>query len=386
MKSAHKGIVLCTKWHPDNKVSNIFSSCTHNSKNLIASGGRDGFVKVWNLQDGMIYQIYPCWYPESQPITTIGTLSGIGNITWRPGYNQLATVGLSNDFDIHIWSLNKPYIPLASVEFHTDVCKDFCFNTFPGSGAHDDNKFQHIVSCSTDGRVAQFDLRKSVTFPYKKLKSTSISWNPVGNVGVVFESVNRTVSPTSEDGGSSRRRGHRRNLSDSSFVWSPGSTPKTECTLSLSQTANPSQDPLNINSDPSFLSVDRDEVNNNSETTRRRDVKKKLSFDDHSISYSQSSIDDSAKTVDTYAANTTINTNNSASSQMETPSVNITSYITNHAHEDEKTFERGVNFRSPLGVESEFFDPDVIEYLATNYLFEVHSDLYFNSDALRVVR
>lgn len=187
-------------------------------------------MKVWNLQERMLLKLATDsnLFEASQPITTIGTLSGIGNLIWRPGHNQLATIGLSTDFDIHVWSLSKPFIPLASVEYHTDICKDFCF-TCPTVGGSHGSDFFNIVSCGIDGRVAQFDLRRNVTFPYKKLKSSSISWNAAGNVGVVYEAVNRTLTPTSTDG-SSRRSRHRRNLSDS-FVWTPGNTPKAECTL-----------------------------------------------------------------------------------------------------------------------------------------------------------
>jgi WD40 repeat protein len=140
-------------------------------------------------------------------VTTIGTLSSIGNMIWRPGFNQLATVGTSNDFDVHVWSLAKPYIPLASVEFHTDICKGICFTNI-------EEKSQYLVSCGMDGRVAQFDLRRNVTFPYKKLRSSSLSWNAAGSVGIVYEEINRSASPNSSDLTPARRGRHRRNLSD----------------------------------------------------------------------------------------------------------------------------------------------------------------------------
>jgi len=176
-KSAHQGVVMNVRWHTDNK-------------DFFASGGRDGAIKIWDVNMN-----------HNQPVSVIQTLAGVGDFIWRPQYNQIASVSATSDFNIHIWGLSSPFIPLGSISYHTDICTGLCFQ----SGSH------YLVSCSEDGRIARFDLANHVKFHYKTLRGTALAWSVNDELAFVHENVNRSITPAMRDG-SQFLRDHRRSV------------------------------------------------------------------------------------------------------------------------------------------------------------------------------
>jgi len=90
-------LVFTVDWHPEDR-------------NMIASGGRDRMIKVWDLTN------------TSKPVATIQTISSVARIQWRPSHrNQIASSASLMDFNIHIWDMKRPYFPFASFTGHKDV-------------------------------------------------------------------------------------------------------------------------------------------------------------------------------------------------------------------------------------------------------------------------
>ncbi|XP_031570799.1 GATOR complex protein WDR24-like [Actinia tenebrosa] len=99
---AHNGPIFTIDWHPE-------------ERNWIATGGRDKFVKVWDVQ---------CKASSlfNDGLHGIQAITSVGRIKWRPQRKyQIASVSLLVDFDIHIWDMRRPYIPYATFNEHKDT-------------------------------------------------------------------------------------------------------------------------------------------------------------------------------------------------------------------------------------------------------------------------
>eukprot|EP01113_Clastostelium_recurvatum_P037956 TRINITY_DN5607_c0_g1_i1.p1 TRINITY_DN5607_c0_g1~~TRINITY_DN5607_c0_g1_i1.p1 ORF type:complete len:829 (-),score=148.05 TRINITY_DN5607_c0_g1_i1:31-2517(-) len=151
---AHQGLVLAIDWHPVDK-------------DRLASSGRDRMVKIWDLND------------LTNPVATIGAISGVSRIRWRPGYNQLATCASLTDTNVQVWDLSRPYIPIASLPMHRDVATGL---VWLGSDT--------VLSCSKDSTVAMQHMRTAYR-PYKHIRTGGIAWNPRGELASVNDVINR---------------------------------------------------------------------------------------------------------------------------------------------------------------------------------------------------
>ncbi|CEI94287.1 hypothetical protein RMCBS344292_08499 [Rhizopus microsporus] len=84
--NAHNGPCLTVDWHSGGK--------------LVASGGRDRTIKVWDMSTD-----------NRRPLYTIRTVASVSRIQWRPGYeDEIASCALLTDNRIHIWDIRRPHI------------------------------------------------------------------------------------------------------------------------------------------------------------------------------------------------------------------------------------------------------------------------------------
>lgn len=106
-------MVLSVDWHP-------------NRSNIVASGGRDRYVKIWDLSDMDMKQ--------QQPHQTIQTIASVGRVAWRPNCSdQIATSASLMDNNIHLWDTQRPCIPLASMNGHSDIASGILWLDTPTS-------------------------------------------------------------------------------------------------------------------------------------------------------------------------------------------------------------------------------------------------------------
>lgn len=92
--SAHNGPCLTVDWHPNGK--------------LVASGGRDKTIKVWDMTAD-----------SRRPLYTIRTMASVSRIQWRPGFeNEIASCALLTDSRIHVWDIRRPHIAKYAFDEH----------------------------------------------------------------------------------------------------------------------------------------------------------------------------------------------------------------------------------------------------------------------------
>ncbi|KAI8924313.1 hypothetical protein BC831DRAFT_505563, partial [Entophlyctis helioformis] len=95
--SAHNSLLLSIDWHANGR--------------LLASGGRDRAIKVWDTKS-----------ESRKPLHTVQTIAPVSRLGWRPGFDlQIASCAMSTDFRVHIWDVSRPFVPQFSLEEHTNI-------------------------------------------------------------------------------------------------------------------------------------------------------------------------------------------------------------------------------------------------------------------------
>lgn len=111
------------------------------SKNLIATAGRDKYIRIWDWSKNTPQFLY-----------TVEMMAIITRVSWCP--DNLWHVAccfappsgfVSSDNTIYVWDIRRPYIPYASFNSHTRTCTDM---SWPTSG-HGDT----FLSCGKDGKL-----------------------------------------------------------------------------------------------------------------------------------------------------------------------------------------------------------------------------------------
>ena len=151
---AHTSAGICLSYHPSrNKI--------------LATGGKDKYVKFWTLPD-ISNTGEDAKSPDmpfgTSPFTTVGSLNNrtsnsgsgqsgpntaidrmmhatprsfaslrtpgqVSRIRWRPGTerrfeSQLATSSIERN-EVYVWNTNLPHLPVCILQGHSDVCTDF---------------------------------------------------------------------------------------------------------------------------------------------------------------------------------------------------------------------------------------------------------------------
>nr|CCA22503.1 conserved hypothetical protein [Albugo laibachii Nc14] len=179
--TAHKGLVLSVDWHP-------------NRSTILASGGRDRYVKIWDLSDMDMKQ--------QQPQQTIQTIASVGRVAWRPNCSdQIATSASLMDNNIHLWDTQRPCIPLASMNGHSDIASGILWLDTPASsdssqvtedagGLH---YWQHMLACSKDGTLKLHSLSDSFK-PHQSIPTIALSLSSRGHIAYSHAFIDRSCN------------------------------------------------------------------------------------------------------------------------------------------------------------------------------------------------
>ena len=162
----HNGLVLSLDWHPSNS-------------DLLASGGRDRFIKIWNLK-------------TDKEKENIETFTAVGHIQWRPGFpTQIASSAQSVDRDLKIWDYAFPDMPIYVARGHRENVTDFLFSNHEG---------KRLLTVSKDGTFNAFDVSDCYR-PLEHVPASSVALSIRNEMAVQFQDLDRSFgmdpAPTS---------------------------------------------------------------------------------------------------------------------------------------------------------------------------------------------
>eukprot|EP00727_Mastigamoeba_balamuthi_P002149 m51a1_g11931 hypothetical protein (919) ;mRNA; f:699957-707038 len=156
---AHSRLANSLDWHPTNR-------------DILASSGGDGF-KVWDLKN----------WRQGMPVKAEYEMHGsssVAAVRWRRDRaDEIASCASMLDFTVHVWNVNRPNIPVASLVGHSDVVADFLW--------YDTDS---IVSCSKDGTVRISSMAEAV-HPYENTRTVALAFDPSDRVVAITERIDR---------------------------------------------------------------------------------------------------------------------------------------------------------------------------------------------------
>lgn len=220
------------------------SVCSLLCRDILASGGVDRAIKVWNVNSSTmntitggggsgIHSASAASFASSassslsssaggsgggssatnqtEPLHTIQTIASVGRVRWRPSPRypfQLASAANLMDCKIHIWNVHKPFVPLVSLLGHKDVVTGFFFadaasySGIGGSSAFDSaaQLASEIISCSKDSTIQKNFLfidhalhpnYHLTSYPAEQLRTSGIAWNIRGDIATVNDAIDR---------------------------------------------------------------------------------------------------------------------------------------------------------------------------------------------------
>jgi hypothetical protein len=120
--TVHNGPAFSCNWNPE-------------ERHWLATAGRDKTIKVWDLHQTLVKEIF-----------TVQTIASVARVKWRPKSKfLLASCALLVDNNINVWHVQRPHIPFACFTEHKDVTTDFLWY----------RDSETLLSCSKDGSIVQ---------------------------------------------------------------------------------------------------------------------------------------------------------------------------------------------------------------------------------------
>ncbi|KAI7862657.1 WD40-repeat-containing domain protein, partial [Spinellus fusiger] len=153
--SAHNGPCLTVDWHPGGRI--------------VASGGRDKTIKVWDMNAD-----------SRRPLYTIRTMAAVARIQWRPGYDdEIASCALLTDSRIHIWDVRRPNIAKYAFDEHNSSPTGFLWLNG-----------ETVYSVAKDKWFIRQEVQSSYR-PIDLLRRNAIGWNVQGDLAFTVDQSSR---------------------------------------------------------------------------------------------------------------------------------------------------------------------------------------------------
>lgn len=153
--SAHNGPCLTVDWHPAGR--------------LVASGGRDKTIKVWDMS-----------VDSRRPLYTIRTINSVARAQWRPGHDdEITSSALLSDSRIHVWDVRRPHIAKYAFDWH---------DTTPSSFAWLNSDV--LYSCSKDKTFIRQEIDHAYR-PINLLRRNGMGWNIQGDLAFAIDKSSR---------------------------------------------------------------------------------------------------------------------------------------------------------------------------------------------------
>ncbi|VDN03974.1 unnamed protein product [Thelazia callipaeda] len=152
--------------------SSVALNPNYDDQNLIATAGRDKFIRIWkwwNRSDS----------PSTSAVYSIEATASISRVYWRPLHKyQVASCSVVNDISIHIWDVRRPFLPYASFDEHRDICSDLAWK-------NDDSEV--FLSAGKDGLLVMHFVENGHR-PMNHVSDIAVDIAPSGTVLVAVSS------------------------------------------------------------------------------------------------------------------------------------------------------------------------------------------------------
>ncbi|CAH8432318.1 unnamed protein product [Schistosoma bovis] len=157
----HSCSIATLDWHPNWNVT---------TRNWLATAGaRDHLIKVWNLNSPSGQSSVTC----PSVLYTVRT-SNVNRVRWRPTFmtQLVSSCNLTIDLSVHIWDLQRPFIPYVSFEEHKDLVT--CISWCPA----ETNNFYTV---GRDGLLIRHSVEDGVQ-PIENAPPVALSFSPYGHL------------------------------------------------------------------------------------------------------------------------------------------------------------------------------------------------------------
>ncbi|VDK46254.1 unnamed protein product [Anisakis simplex] len=143
---------------------------SYDDRNLIATAGRDKFIRIWKWSDwsesGINSEIY-----------SVESTTPVARVQWRPQHKyQVASCAVVNDINIYVWDIRRPFLPFASFDDHRDMCCDMIWNP------ELDDCF---VSAAKDGLVVMHYFNNA-QYPLTYVNDIALDVSPNGEIVIAL--------------------------------------------------------------------------------------------------------------------------------------------------------------------------------------------------------
>lgn len=168
-KNAHHGIVTSLTWHPT-------------LKNVLASGGRDKTIKIWQQSVSEPEQ-------KGDPYARIQTTASVGRLRWRPGTDdEIASCSSIFDNDVNLWNIKRPNFPIAVFRGHTGATTGI---EWVSNSLNSAQRSEMLVSCSKDGSVLLHAI-ECARVPLRHMRTGCVRFNTSGGLAFLNQPVRRS--------------------------------------------------------------------------------------------------------------------------------------------------------------------------------------------------
>ncbi|KAK4528716.1 hypothetical protein GAYE_SCF63G6661 [Galdieria yellowstonensis] len=160
---AHTGLLFSISWHPS-------------KTNVIATGGRDKIIRVWDLVQNEHTTEQKPSFMNKEPLNSgiflesslgwketcsLSTIAAISKVSWRPRYeDQMASASSVLDTRISVWDIHRPYLPIISLRGHRDTVSCLVW----------ESNGNLLFSCSKNGAIVIQQVDKGYK-PYSFLRN-----------------------------------------------------------------------------------------------------------------------------------------------------------------------------------------------------------------------
>ncbi|KHN86444.1 WD repeat-containing protein 24 [Toxocara canis] len=143
---------------------------SYDDRNLIATAGRDKFIRIWKWSD---------WSDggTNSAIYSVESTTPVARVQWRPQHKyQVSSCAVVNDINIYIWDIRRPFLPFASFDDHRDMCSDMIWNP------EVDDSF---VTAAKDGLIVMHYF-ENAHYPLAYVNDIAVDVSPSGEIVIAL--------------------------------------------------------------------------------------------------------------------------------------------------------------------------------------------------------